>query len=809
MRGDAAEFQVNVYTTYNQSRPDVAMAPDGSFVVVWQSAGSFEGDVGQSIQVRRFDRAGQPMGAREWQVNSLTSVFQSHPRVAMDFEGNFVVVWDSTTSVGNDTSFASIQARRFRADGTALDEQQFQVNTYTTDDQTYPDVIVHPEGEFVVVWQSFGSPGDDQSFYSTLARRFAATGEPLDAVEFQVNSYTANSQLAPAVAVLPGGGFVVIWQSDDDGGGFGRSVKVRRFGAEGNPIDPENRVDTLEGLFRYEPAIASDPAGGFVAVWPTLAGSPGGFEYHVNARRYRPDGTPVSQSEQPMSVRTALPRNRPAVGVGPNGDFVVAWQGYHSLPDDEFIGINARRVRHDDSIVEAEELQLNAYTTEAQALPSVAVGPDGDFVVVWQSWGSWGSDTSGNSIQARRFPRPVTVVTTADGVPGCSLADAIEAANLGTAVGDCPAGDEGAILELPAESRFSIAAPDNGSNALPVVRRPITIRGSGARIERDPGLACPAGPLFRLFEVGEGGTLTLEDVAVSNGCLAAESGAGILAEGGVVVLRGAAIEGNETAGDGGGLAVVDGHLIADGATVRGNLAGGAGGGVVISGPGSSATVRGSTLSTNVAVQGGGLWWGAGLPAIVRNSTFSGNASQSGGGIEIDASAAEFVAEFVTVTQNEAPLGAGLHAPAGNVALHGALVGDNVLGADCAGAGAWSASGANLDTDGSCAALAGAAVTTVGGLGLGPLVDLGGASRGHLPGAASPAVDAAPSCAGRGGEPIGVDQRGYRRPTDDDGDELPACELGAIERGPVFLDGFELGDLRRWSANRDSSAGSAR
>jgi hypothetical protein len=39
--------------------------------------------------------------------------------------------------------------------------------------------------------------------------------------------------------------------------------------------------------------------------------------------------------------------------------------------------------------------------------------------------------------------------------------------------------------------------------------------------------------------------------------------------------------------------------------------------------------------------------------------------------------------------------------------------------------------------------------------------------------------------------------------------LPACELGAIERGPVFLDGFELGDLRRWSANRDSSAGSAR
>ncbi|MBZ0102601.1 MAG: hypothetical protein K8I65_10625, partial [Thermoanaerobaculia bacterium] len=627
MRGDAAEFQVNVYTTYSQSFPDVAMAPDGRFAVVWQSAGSFDGDGGRSIQARRFDRHGRPLDAREWQVNSLTSANQGRPRVAMDLEGNFVVVWDATTSAGTDSSFASVQARRFRADGAALDEQQFQVNTYTTDDQARPDVAVDLEGNFVVVWQSVGSPGDDQSYYSVVARRYAASGAPLDPVEFQVNTYTSNSQFLPAVSTLPRGGVVITWQSDDDGGGFGRSVKARRFDVNGSPIDPELRVDTLEGFVRREPAVAADPSGGFVVAWETMGGEYQDPTYRVDARRYRPDGMPVSPSEQTASQRVLGRRNRPAIGMGPNGDFVVAWQSYYSPPSDTSLGINARRVRHDDMIIDAEEIQINTYTTDFQDRPSVAVGPDGDFVVVWQSDGSWGDDTSYTSIQARRFPRPVTVVTAENGGSGCSLADAIEAANLGTAVGDCPAGDEGAVLELPLDSRFSIAAPDNGSNALPVVRRPITIRGAGARIERDPGLACPAGPLFRLFEVAEGGTLTLEDVAVSNGCLAAESGAGILAEGGVVVLRGAAIEGNETAGDGGGLAVVDGHLIADGATVRGNLAGGAGGGVVISGPGSSATVRGSTLSANVAVQGGGLWWGAGLPAIVRNSTFSGNASQ--------------------------------------------------------------------------------------------------------------------------------------------------------------------------------------
>jgi hypothetical protein len=37
------------------------------------------------------------------------------------------------------------------------------------------------------------------------------------------------------------------------------------------------------------------------------------------------------------------------------------------------------------------------------ARPVVASDPAGNFVVVWESWGSQGTDTSGSSIQARRF----------------------------------------------------------------------------------------------------------------------------------------------------------------------------------------------------------------------------------------------------------------------------------------------------------------------------------------------------------------------------------------------------------------------
>ena len=58
----------------------------------------------------------------------------SHPSVAADADGDFVVVWTSDGSFGTDTSYCSIQGQRYASDGSAQGAQ-FQVNTYTTSDQ--------------------------------------------------------------------------------------------------------------------------------------------------------------------------------------------------------------------------------------------------------------------------------------------------------------------------------------------------------------------------------------------------------------------------------------------------------------------------------------------------------------------------------------------------------------------------------------------------------------------------------------------------------------------------------------------------
>src|SRR5262249_61340440 len=99
--------------------------------------------------------------------------------------------------------------RRFRTDGTPLDVQEFQVNTYTTNDQALPSGAVIPDGHFVVAWQSFGEDGSGGGIF---AQRYDPLGRPLGGEEI-VNRLTTNDQTQPAAALDPFGHFAIPWQS--------------------------------------------------------------------------------------------------------------------------------------------------------------------------------------------------------------------------------------------------------------------------------------------------------------------------------------------------------------------------------------------------------------------------------------------------------------------------------------------------------------------------------------------------------------------------------------------------------------------
>ncbi|MGB5175706.1 MAG: hypothetical protein WBQ30_13290, partial [Thermoanaerobaculia bacterium] len=184
---------------------------------------------------------------------------------------------------------------------TALGEQtfpiggEFQVNTYTDRGQYFPAVASDPEGNFVVVWQSFGSSGTDSSNFSIQGQRYDSDGSPIGG-EFQVNTYTSNRQEFASVAVDGAGAFVVVWASSGSDGtdSAGSSIQGRRYSSDGMAIGGEFQVNTYTTSFQTAPAVATDPVGRFVVVWGSLGSSGTDFSVSsVQGQRYDSDGAAI------------------------------------------------------------------------------------------------------------------------------------------------------------------------------------------------------------------------------------------------------------------------------------------------------------------------------------------------------------------------------------------------------------------------------------------------------------------------------------------------------------------------------------
>ena len=140
----------------------------------------------ESVQLRRFDSQGSPLGA-DFQVNTYTTGEQDQPRVGSTPDGTFVVVWRSDGSPGTDDGYRSIQGRLFEADGMPIGNQ-FQVNSHPTGYEFYPDIAVRDDGAFLVTWSTNDSVGNDPG-QAVISRRFDSLGIP-EADDLQLNSYS-------------------------------------------------------------------------------------------------------------------------------------------------------------------------------------------------------------------------------------------------------------------------------------------------------------------------------------------------------------------------------------------------------------------------------------------------------------------------------------------------------------------------------------------------------------------------------------------------------------------------------------------
>jgi hypothetical protein len=263
----------------------------------------------------------------------------------------------------------------------------FQVNTYTTGRQAYPRLAMEPGGGFMVAWDS-GPLGFGPNLH---ARRFAADGASVGG-EFRVNVTPA---ILPAtfgdggLALSPRGVAVVTWS---DAGGGSPDVFGRRVSATGLPLGGDFQVNQATTGDERRSSVAFAPDGRFVVVWDDVDAE------EVFGRRFDAFGNPLGADFQ-VNAYTTGRQAEAEVAIDAAGNFTVVWTSlgqdapnWGGIFAQRFDGSGARR---------GDEFQVNTYSTGSQSRPAIAMTRAGESVVVWSGVGEglWGG------VWARRIDR--------------------------------------------------------------------------------------------------------------------------------------------------------------------------------------------------------------------------------------------------------------------------------------------------------------------------------------------------------------------------------------------------------------------
>lgn len=335
----SGEFQVSV-GTHDQIAPAAAMndATNGQLVIAWQGEGT-QGS-GSDIFAQRYtfittnNTPAVSASGSQFQVNQTTAEPQRAPSVGMDQNGDFLVTWQSSHQDGYSWG---VYGQAYDANGAVTTSEFLVNNVIQQGPQTTPAVSTLPDGQTVVTWygpqvNGSGEAGSGGHPLGVHARVFnlgttGATPPTNSANEFLLSLVTSPEDQPPATATDANGDYVVVWQSWEDTGDMsGFAIYAQRFDATGKPIDATPiLVNTTVAGSQSRPAVAMDAAGDFVVVWQNQ--DPDGVETGISGRYFNAKTGQWGQEFSIVTDSVHTPTN-PSVAMDKNGNFVVVWQSY-------------------------------------------------------------------------------------------------------------------------------------------------------------------------------------------------------------------------------------------------------------------------------------------------------------------------------------------------------------------------------------------------------------------------------------------------------------------------------------------------
>ncbi|MBN1351999.1 SBBP repeat-containing protein [candidate division KSB1 bacterium] len=333
----------------NQIVPAIAVAKDGHFVITWCDDNGTSSDVHAQL----FDSQNQKIGSN-FKVNDEPLCFKTTVDVAIAFDGTFMIVWTDYVNLPCGGSNA-IYARRFDANGNKLgnkinvfDHASFPAIAVAGDgtylivhfnnstlegclydvngnqigntlylphnriECGYPDIDASSDGFFVVVWEY----GIDRRHISTqcVNSNGDLIGDCFKVDDYGETQVDAKSSFAPSVAVADDRSFVITW--DDDYGVWGK-----RYNKDRVQLGEKFRINESSAISAISSEVSMNDNNEFVVAWVEYRNS----NYDICAQRFFSDGTPdgaiyVVNQDTENAGQTA-----PDVGFI-SGKICFAWQ---------------------------------------------------------------------------------------------------------------------------------------------------------------------------------------------------------------------------------------------------------------------------------------------------------------------------------------------------------------------------------------------------------------------------------------------------------------------------------------------------
>ncbi|MGL5599680.1 MAG: cadherin domain-containing protein, partial [Silvania sp.] len=364
---------------------DTTALGDGSFLVTW--AGNNNGSYG--IYAQRLSAQGVALGEPIQLASSATNMFYNASDsvvsvTAINDAGAYAVAWTGKDDTSNQTS---IYTQLFNADGSPLSAAA-QLDGAASAQDIAPQIATLADGGYIVTWYISGG--------GVYVQRFDDTGVAVgNTVPLAVSDSSGNA--SPQVTVLDNGGYVVTWQGQTSGD---YHIYVQQFDANGTGAAPAVLDATTGSYYNNEtlPQITALANGGYVVTWSGFDYSSSNYNNSTYVQQFDATGARVGSIvvlDDLSNINNGGDNTYPYVAALADGGYVITWMengntnglGGYAVYVQQFTAGGSKV----GATVQLDATHNNAGINDDQ-FPRITALGDGGYVVTWMGFGMSGQD---------------------------------------------------------------------------------------------------------------------------------------------------------------------------------------------------------------------------------------------------------------------------------------------------------------------------------------------------------------------------------------------------------------------------------